>query len=166
MTTEGPRPIVALGRVAKPHGLRGELIVELWTDQPERTQVGARWTIAGADYELTAVQPYQKRWLVKLSGIGRREEAEALAGEEVSAEALERDDVLWVHELVGLPVVDQREGPLGEVGSVVANPASDLLDLGGNVLIPLTYVTEVKAGDRIEVDVPEGLLEILGWERP
>ncbi len=166
MTTDGPSRTVTLGRVAKAHGLRGELIVELWTDQPERTTLGATWTIAGCDYELTAVQPYQKRWLVRLSGISRREEAEALAGEEVSAEALDRDDVLWVHDMVGLPVIDLREGQVGVVGSVVANPASDLLDLGGNVLIPLTYVTEVVRGERIEADIPEGLLELLGWERP
>ena len=142
------------------------MIVDLWTDQPERTTQGATWTIAGRDYQLVAVQAYQKRWLVRLSGVTRREQAEALAGEEVSAEALERDDVLWIHDMVGLPVIDVREGEVGVVGSVVANPASDLLDLGGNVLIPLTYVTEVVRGERIEADIPEGLLEILGWERP
>lgn len=152
--------------MAKPHGLRGELIVQLWTDQPERTESGATWTIAGRDYELSSAKPYQKRWLVKLAEVGSREQADELAGEEVLAEPLEREGVLWIHEMVGLPVVDVREGELGVVGSVVANPAADLLDLGGNILIPLTYVTEVVVGERIEVALPEGLAELLGWELP
>lgn len=166
MTTEGFRPTVSLGRVAKPHGLRGELVVELWTDQPERTEPGARWTIAGVEHELVTSQPYQKRWLVRLAGIERREQAEALAGEEISALAIEREGVLWVHEMVGLPLVDQGGRRIGVVGSVVANPAADLLDLGGNVLIPLTYVTEVVPASHIEAEIPDGLLELLGWEEP
>ena len=72
-------------------------------------------------------------------------------------------DALWVHELVGRhgsstpPGVDR-----GRVVAVVANPASDLLELESGALVPLRFVVggveTTPAGRRVRVDPPEGLL--------
>jgi ribosomal 30S subunit maturation factor RimM len=68
-------------------------------------------------------------------------------------------DELWVHELIGLAVEDRHGNLLGTVHAVQANPASDLLVLDHDVLVPLTFLVERRA-DRLVVDPPEGLLEL------
>jgi 16S rRNA processing protein RimM len=63
---------------------------------------------------------------------------------------------LWVHELIGSSVFDVGGMSHGRVVSVIANPASDLLELEGGELVPARFVTRFAAG-RVDVDVPEGL---------
>jgi 16S rRNA processing protein RimM len=48
----------------------------------------------------------------------------------------------------------------GRVVDVVANPASDLLQLASGALVPVRFITHVEPGVRIEVDVPDGLFEL------
>jgi len=72
---------------------------------------------------------------------------------------------LWVDELIGASVVDPDGRLLGRVSAVVANPASDLLELEGGGLVPLVFVvdflppTEEGGPASVVVDVPRGLLE-------
>lgn len=98
------------------------------------------------------------RWLVELSGVHDRPGAEALRGVVLLAPALVDDEALWVHQLVGSAVVDGQGTSLGTVVAVVANPASDLLELADGALVPLRFVTRHSPG-RVEVDVPAGLLD-------
>ena len=68
-------------------------------------------------------------------------------------------DALWVHELVGSVVVRVGDGTqVGTVTSVIANPASDILELDTGALVPLRFVVRRSVG-RVEVDVPPGLLD-------
>ncbi len=69
------------------------------------------------------------------------------------------DDSLWVHELVGVLVVDTGGSELGTVTAVEANPAHDLLVLDGGALVPVTFIVERSEG-RVIVDVPDGLLDL------
>ena len=69
-------------------------------------------------------------------------------------------DALWVHELIGSVVEDQSGSELGMVESVEANPASDLLVLDSGALIPLRFVVSSVPGERVTVDVPDGLLDL------
>ena len=155
-TEEGAKPLVSLGRIAKAHGLRGDVIINLWTDQIQRVQAPTTWTINGEQMLLERSQPYQANWLVHLKGVNSREAAEDLRGALIEAEALEIEGALWIHEMIGLPVFDVQDRMLGTVDSVIANPASDLLDLGADRLIPLSYVVELRQGEAIVVDLPEG----------
>jgi len=157
-TDEGTKPLVSLGRIAKAHGLRGDVIVNLWTDQLQRVEAPAIWTVNGELMLLERSQPYQSNWLVHLKGVNSREAAEDLRGALIEAEALELEGVLWIHEMIGLPVFDLQDRLLGSVDSVIANPASDLLDLGADRLIPLSYVVDLRQGEAIVVDLPEGLI--------
>ena len=69
-----------MGRVAKAHGLRGDVIVDLSSDRVERVAPGAvLWTAAGP-LVVAASQPHQHRWLVTFEGVNGRTAAEALAG--------------------------------------------------------------------------------------
>ena len=64
-----------------------------------------------------------------------------------------------MHELIGAAVVDTADRPLGAVTAVIANPASDLLELDGGGLVPVRFVVSHTAG-RVVVDIPAGLLEV------
>ncbi len=151
--------LLEVGRVAKAHGLRGEVIVALSTDRTERLDPGT--VLFSDDGELTVVtsQPHQRRWIVQFAGVESREAAEALHGLVLRAEPLEDPDAYFVHELIDSEVVDEAGTVLGTVESVEQNPASNLLVLDGGALIPVRFVTS-RDGDRLVVDVPSGLLDL------
>lgn len=149
--------MLEVGRVAKAHGLRGEVVVALSTNRPERVAKGTVLNTDQGPLTITASRPHQHRHIVRFAGVDSREAADALHGLVLSAEPIEDPDALWVHELIGSTVVDQHGTEHGTVASVELNPASDLLVLEGGGLVPLTFV--VAQGDgRITVDVPDGLL--------
>jgi ribosomal 30S subunit maturation factor RimM len=64
-----------------------------------------------------------------------------------------------VHELIGCRLVDVSGVDHGEVVAVQDNPAADLLVLADGRLVPMTFVTDVVAGERVVVDPPAGLLD-------
>ena len=152
-----------VGRIAKPHGIRGEVVVDLVSNRPEQRL--APGTVLGGgpfDLEVVAARPHQSRWIVSFAGVVDRNGAEGLRGVVLSAEPLEPDgddEVLWVHELIGAEVFDTVGRSHGLVESVEANPASDLLVLAGGRLVPLTFVVERTADGRVVVDPPLGLLD-------
>ncbi len=93
-------------------------------------------------------------------GVTDRTDAESLLGLVLTGEALpSEDDELWIHELIGAAVRDRAGRDLGPVRAVEANPASDLLVLDGDVLVPITFVVERGPGF-VVVDPPEGLLDV------
>lgn len=152
--------LLEVGRVVKPHGLTGELVVELWTDRASRLDPGTALETDQGALVVEASRPHQGRHLVRFAGVGTHEEAEALRGVALRAEPLDDDpDTLWVHELVGASVVTSDGRALGTVTAVEANPASDLLVCSGGALVPLRFVTAVEPGVTVTVDVPEGLVD-------
>jgi len=133
--------------------------VDLVTNVPQRLEPGATLsTSAGPDLVVEASRPFGRRWIVTFEGIGDRSGAERIRGWSLLAAPVEDPGALWVDELVGARVLDQDGRQLGTVAALVANPASDLLELEGGGLIPLVFVVDRSKG-RIVVDIPAGLLE-------
>ena len=154
---EKPR-LLEVGRIVKPHGIRGEVIVDLVTDRPDRLEAGSVLTSAGGELEVVASRPHQHRWIVAFAGVTDRTAAERLRGTVLRAEAVEEPGTLWVHELVGCEVVDTAGVAHGAVVAIEANPASDLLVLEDGALVPLLFVVDTGPG-RVTVDVPAGLFD-------
>jgi 16S rRNA processing protein RimM len=150
-----------VGRIGRAHGVRGELYVSLITDRIERLAPGAR-LLAGSHW-LTVVESrqQQKRWLVRFEGVDDRTAAERLTNTPLQAEAVDddRDDALWVHELIGSRVIDRQGVERGTCVGVLDNPAHDILELDGGALIPVTFVVSCVDGVTI-VDPPEGLFDL------
>ena len=147
-----------MGRVGKPHGLRGDVVVTLTSNRPERAQAGAVLVAGDAALRVEWARPLGARWVMRFTGVDTREKAEALRGAVLCAEPLEDDDAWWVHDLVGCAVEDEDGRRLGRVEAVLPNPASDLLELDGGGLVPLRFVVARHAG-RLVVSVPDGLLD-------
>lgn len=150
--------MLEVGRVARPHGLRGEVIVGLVTNRIERLAPGSRLWAGDRCLEVVRSSPHQGRHIVAFAGVGTREEAESLRGAALSAPPLEDPDALWAHHLVGAQVRDQEGHLLGQVTALQANPASDLLVLDGGGLVPLRFVVGHREG-QVVVDPPAGLLD-------
>jgi 16S rRNA processing protein RimM len=151
-------PVLEVGKVLRPHGLRGQVVVRLTTDRTERLAAGAVLSSSAGDLEVVRATPSGDRWIVSFAGVGDREGAEALRDVILKAEPIADPEALWVHELHGSQVLDVNGRHLGVVAAVEANPASDLLVLDGGGLVPLRFVVEHGPG-RLVVDVPAGLLE-------
>ncbi len=152
--------MLEVGVVVKPHGLRGEVVVDAVTNRPEaRFAAGAVLDSDGGVLEVVASRPHQGRWLVYFAGVDDRDGAEALRGRVLRAEAIEEEGALWVHELIGCEVVDTAGRTYGPVEAVEANPASDLLVLSGERLVPLVFVVSHDPAGRVVIDPPPGLLD-------
>ena len=150
--------LLEVGRIIKPHGIRGEVIVDLVTNRPERLDAGSVLSSDAGDLEVLRSTPHQNRWIVAFAGVTDRNRAEELRGTVLRAEPMEgEDDTLWVHELIGTVVYDVNGLFYGRVAEVESNPASDLLVLPQG-LVPLTFVVTQGLG-RIVIDPPEGLIE-------
>ena len=145
----------------RPHGLRGEVVVQLTTNRAGRLAPGTVFDVETALLTVTVSRPFQNRHLVQFEGVHSREHADTLRGKVLLAEPSEDDadeGALWVHELIGSSVVDAAGTKLGIVTSVEDNPASDILVLDNGGLIPCNFVVSREQGT-VKVDIPEGLLD-------
>lgn len=153
-----------VGRVVKPHGLKGHVVVELWTNRAERMAAGSSLTCGDRVLEVQAASPLpavggRDRWLVTFSGVSGRQDAEALRDAVLSAPPPPLEEgSLWVHQMIGADLFDASGARVGRVEAVEANPASDLLVLDDGRVVPLTFVSSESG--RLVVDGPPGLLDL------
>jgi 16S rRNA processing protein RimM len=148
-----------IGRVARPHGLRGEVVVVLVTDRLERLAPGSLLDADGRSLRVAAARPHQRNHIVSFDEITDRAAAESLQGVTLRAPAIDDPNELWVHELIGAPVVTMDGVRVGVVEAVEANPASDILVLDNGALVPGTFVIEQREDTTVVIDPPEGLLD-------
>ena len=167
--------MAVVGRIARAHGIRGQVIVNLETDFPEErfkpgSQVYAKRGSSVDSLTVTTVRFQGGRPVIGLEGVGTMNDAEALAGLElrVPVEQLARlpDGTFYHHDLVGCQVVTRQGDVVGTVESVEgATGGSRLVVAGsrGEILIPLAAdicpTIDVRA-KRIVVEPPEGLLDL------
>ena len=108
-TDDAVRALLAVGRIVKPHGLRGDVIVSLTTNRDERVAVGSvLHADDGRTFEIVRSSPHRGRHIVTFDGVHGIDAAEALRDTPLLAPPLEDPDALWVHDLIGSVVVDLR----------------------------------------------------------
>ncbi len=151
--------LLEIGRITKPHGVRGDVIVSLITDRLERVATGAELSTKKGPLIITASRPHHGGFIVTFDGCNSREAAEALAGTVLSAAPLDDPDALWVHELIGTSVVDTQGVDHGKVVMVLENPAHDLLELEDGALVPVVFVKSCIDGITT-IDPPDGLFDL------
>ncbi|MBB33156.1 MAG: 16S rRNA processing protein RimM [Acidimicrobiaceae bacterium] len=152
-----PVKLLEIGRIGKPHGLRGEVTILLTTDRKERISAGSVLFLdSKQELIVQNSRSHKKRFLVLFKGMDTRESAEKVSGEKLFAEPLKDETTIWVHELIGKIVVDSYGCEHGEVVEIHANPASDLLVLDDGTLVPITFLSEIEE-ETIIVRVPKGI---------
>lgn len=152
--------LLEVGRVGRAHGVRGAVMVTLSSDRSERLTPGSRLQCRGEWLTVATAIPHTRRWLVTFEEVRDRSTSEGLTGEQLLAEPLDDPDAMWVHELIGARVIEGDGADRGTCVAVVANPASDLLELSTGALVPVVFVTSVADGV-IVVDPPEGLFDLV-----
>lgn len=168
---------LVVGRVVKAHGVTGEVVVEIRTDDPQiRFAPGTRLRgkpKAGPErtYVVESAREHSGRLLVRFDGVSGRDGAEALRGtlfvvDSEHLPSIEDPDEFYDHQLEGLQVVTTAGAQVGTVAEVLHTAAGELLSIRAEqaeVLVPFVsaIVTSVSLQDRIiEIDPPEGLLEL------
>lgn len=165
--------LVAIGRVTKPHGIRGEVAVDVLSDVPGRFDPGVEVVLAGRSATIASSRPHQGRMLVRFDHVHDRTSAELLRGAVIEAEAIDLDDqeTYFAHELVGAAVLLDDRAVLGTVAALIELPAAagyDLLEVrrddGSTWLLPAVddYVHVIEDEDGVirlvVVDPPAGLV--------
>lgn len=167
---------IAVGVIRKPHGIRGEASVELWTDSVERLQELTDVELVSPDETSTrparieAVRGHLDRALVKFEGLGSPEELRDIQNwtieiPEEDARQLEEDEY-FLHDLAGLTVVDGEGKTLGTVKEAQEGGGGVLLSVegpGGTFDVP--FASEICTSidleaKRITVNLPKGLDEL------
>jgi 16S rRNA processing protein RimM len=170
---------LVIGRIGKPHGVRGELVVEVRTDSPEeRFAIGSVLHARGPreratrDYVVEDARGHSGRLLLALAGVEDRTAAEALRGKlfVVDTEELppsDDPDEYYDHQLQGLRAVTVAGDEIGTVAEVLHSSAGELLAVkdaaGREILIPfvLAIVPEISlAAGTVTIDPPKGLLNL------
>jgi 16S rRNA processing protein RimM len=148
-----------VGRIHKAHGLAGDVVVSLSTNRHERVDSGAVLYAGERCLTVGSSKPHGHRFIVRFAGVNGREGADELRGAVLTADPIADPDELWVHELLGVEVIDVDGVGLGAVTTVLDNPASDILVLESGALVPANFIVEFD-GARVVVDPPEGLFDI------
>lgn len=170
MTTDD---LILVGRVARAHGNRGQVIVNPDTDFPdERFAVGTTLLVgeARAAKTITSARIHQGRPVIGFEGIETMDDAAELAGAELKVPAATLaplpEGTYYHHELVGCEVQDTDGRLIGEVSAVEGPLERSRLVVKaphGDVLVPLVdsiCVDVDPKARRIRIAAPEGLLDL------
>jgi 16S rRNA processing protein RimM len=166
---------LTIGKIARPQGIRGEVIVNVETNFPSRffdETVFLVRTKDGASHKMTSekARMHKGRVILKFQNIDTMNDAEHLRDAEIIIPVEDRntddEDFFYHYELVGMNVVAVDGHTVGRVMEVLENPGQDILVVQGKegeVLIPfrkeICIEIDRKAG-RITADMPEGLEDI------
>ncbi len=173
---------VLIGKVIKPHGIKGEVCVDLYTDSPFVLEKGAGLYLCRPGQNLSLVKvaagrPHQGRFLLLFDRIGDRNTAETLRGSEVFIHETHLpspgEDEVYVRQIEGLTVFLEDGSVLGRVEQVELFSQQEVwvirTQTGKEVLFPVAreFVPHIdlEAGT-VTIAPPPGLLELyLGQSR-
>jgi 16S rRNA processing protein RimM len=167
--------MLVVGTVRRPHGLSGEVSVEIATAFPQRFQPGLRllWSRAGITrkLKLSAARPHGDRWLLRFEGVDGPESARELAGGELGVPDQEAyaapEGFYYSHRIAGWRCEDRAGQNLGTVSGLEQTSAGPLLTVltseGKAVLIPFVAAIVLDVDEdrrRVVLDPPDGLFEL------
>ena len=168
--------LVVVGRIRRAHGVFGVVVVEPLTAGAEEVFTPGRQLIAGTVKGEAAVpervlriemaEPFQGGFRVHFDAITDRNEADRWRNRSVLSPRAElpepKENEIYLHDLIGLTVLDQRGEAVGQVEAYYELPHDIMIEVarsGDSVMVPYRFVIEVDLeGKRVVVDPPEGLL--------
>ncbi len=137
---------LVIGYLRRSHGVRGEIILDIHTDFPERIKSGRKVLIGEKYQPLTfdTVRPHADGLLVSFRGVDTPEEAGKFRNQWVYVKATEvpplPDGMHYQYELIDLDVVDENGNPLGKLVEILETGANDVYvvrnDAGKEILLP------------------------------
>jgi len=177
VTEPGGARFLAVGRLRKPHGLKGEFAVFPLTADAETVfaegkrlvRLALSGEVVGPPVEIERSRPFHREWLLKFKGAESRDALDSWRGQFLAAPADElkppAEGEVYVHELEGFAVRQEDGTALGLVTSLYDLPSGLTLEIQGpkrEFLLPFRkeFVPRVDRENRVlVVKVPEGLLD-------
>ena len=164
---------IAIGRIVRAHGVRGELSVVVLTDFPERFEI-TEWVYLGDEFEAEPYKIVKHRWhkdnvLLTLDGVADRTEAEQLKGLLVQVPIEETmplaEGDYYLYQIIDLPVVTTQGQTLGTISNVLETKANDVYVVScegqKEILLPaipdVIKQVDLKAG-KVVVELLDGLI--------
>jgi len=143
---EGEPVYLTVGFLRRPHGLQGEIVMDLHTDFPERLKRG-RKLLVGEEHKplmVEGVREHQKGVLIKFNGVDTPEDAGQLRNQWVYVNAKDvpplPEGQIYKYELIGFQIVDDSENVLGKLVEIIETGANDVYvvrdDSGREILLP------------------------------
>ncbi len=126
--------LVQVGKVGKPHGIKGAFFVERGSEDPERYAVGTTLLVGGEPAEVVESKRAGGRPVIRLD---RDVERGAQIEVELSTLPDPEDGSYYAFQLVGLEVEEEGGAMLGRVVEISTNPANDVLELDTGLALPL-----------------------------
>lgn len=156
----GSEPVfLVVGKLRRPHGLSGEMVMEIWTDFPERLRPGVQLYV-GAEHIPTRIikaRRHQQMLLITLEGFDNREAAGNLRNQFLYVRSTDipalPEGEYYHHQLIGLMVYDEHGARLGEIRAIMETGANDV------------FVVQTPAGAEILVPFLDSLLIKVDLER-
>ena len=153
---------IEAGEIVNTHGIRGEVKVLCWLDDPEMLCEFDRCRIDEKEYTMEQVRVQKTCNLVKLSGIDTMEAAQAMRGKtlELYREDID-DEVIFAAELIGVDVYAEGQ-PIGKIKEVLDYPGNSVYVVKGEYeyMIPAVksfiLLTDMEA-NRMEVKLIQGM---------
>jgi len=167
--------MIAVGRIVRPHGRKGQVVVASETDfAPDRFRPGAAvWRLTEGRVDRLAIvdsRPHQDRWVVGFGGVSSIDEAEVLRDSELRGPAETRPPLgpqqYYVHDLSGCRVETADGRVVGRVARVDLGAGTPMLVVEGERHQHLTPLADHirrrvdVSGRLIVIDPPPGLLEL------
>ena len=167
----GEPEFLVVGKLGRPHGIHGEIVMDVYTDFPERLQSGVT-ILVGPQYQqltITKRRPHSRGMLLSFDGYQTREEVAALRNLIVYVRTVDRPDLeegeYYHHQLLGLKVIDEAGKTLGRVKRIHETGANDVYvvqgESGAELLIPAidTVILDIDLeGGQLHVRLLPGLL--------
>jgi 16S rRNA processing protein RimM len=164
---------LAIGRVIRAHGVRGEVSMTILTDFPERFEI-TEWVYLGNEFEAEAYRLEKYRWhkknlLLTLAGVTTRTQAERLRGQFVQVPIEEAmplpEGSYYLYQLMGFQVITTDNKVLGEITGILETKANDVYVVSdkeqNEILLPgipdVVKSIDVEKG-RITVELIDGLI--------
>lgn len=167
---DGEPVFLTIGFLRRPHGVNGEIILDLHTDFPERLKSGRKLFLGEEHKPMTLVsaRPHAKGMLIKFKGVETPEDVGQYRNQWVYVKASDvpplPEGQLYQHELFGFSVVDESDNLLGELIEILETGANDVYvvrgAIGREILLPAipSVVLEIDPARRlIRVHLLEGL---------
>ncbi len=160
-------PLVLVGRVLAPVGLRGEVRVEVASDVPHRFASDAIVYIESVEHRIQRSRPARQGLVVKLADVESRTEAEALRGKAIEVPEGEvpppPQDSYYYFQVLGMQVFTKEGEQLGDLREILTTGSNDVYVVRKDkkeTLVPALgdVVVEVDVeAKRMTVSLPEGL---------
>ena len=168
---DGEPVYLAVGFLRRPHGVHGEIIMDLHTDFPERLKPGTKLLVS-EEHTLMVVdgiREHQKGVIIKFNGIDTPEAAGRFRNTWVYIKASDAPPLpkgqIYQHELFGFQVVDDNDNLLGELVEIIETGANNVYvvrDVSGKeILLPAipSVILELDTDRRLmRVHLLEGLI--------